>query len=270
MWGRTWAAWRLPPPFIGQGEAAYKRVVWCYTEWQCTGVQCSWCNGRPGGFLSLGEFMVWRRIPTFVGGMVAPVLVQRWLRVWSWPVFVFGCRPYTGSRMRPCLFEGLTEGRAFRCTGADVVMSHHRRMPQRRGWPYNTGDGRTTPAVMETTCSASFAPRRHTDCVPGRRPYTFRGCPRALSRGSMREEDRSGRHNVLEWHWLVRTGLVQCLNSAGAWGWMNRDGSWPHSDGVGFPRGARRWRGKDSPFDHGDGGRSEHLMPLSGETSGAP
>jgi hypothetical protein len=32
-------AGRLPPPFIGQGEAAYKRVAWIFVQYCSTGVQ---------------------------------------------------------------------------------------------------------------------------------------------------------------------------------------------------------------------------------------
>jgi hypothetical protein len=34
------AAGRPPPPFIGQGEAAYRRAAWFFVQHCSTGVQC--------------------------------------------------------------------------------------------------------------------------------------------------------------------------------------------------------------------------------------
>jgi hypothetical protein len=45
---------------------------------------------------------------------------------------------------------------------------------------------------------------------------------------------------------------------------------WPHSDGANSPRGVRGVVWGDSSFDHGARGGTEHLMPLSGQTAGAP
>jgi hypothetical protein len=85
---------------------------------------------------------------------------------------MFGRRSYADSRMRPCLFEGLAEGRAlgaqasaWRCpvgTGRHSVGVD----PQRRGWPHGAGDGRTVPEMVEKTCFVHPASRRHPDRVP--------------------------------------------------------------------------------------------------------
>jgi hypothetical protein len=43
------AAGQPPPPFIGQGEVAYKRVAWLLVRYPDTGMQCLRFDGGPGG-----------------------------------------------------------------------------------------------------------------------------------------------------------------------------------------------------------------------------
>jgi hypothetical protein len=42
-------AGRLPPPFIGQGEAAYRRAAWFFVQYCSTDVQCLRLDRRPDG-----------------------------------------------------------------------------------------------------------------------------------------------------------------------------------------------------------------------------
>jgi hypothetical protein len=49
------ASGQLPPPYIGQGEAAYRRVAWYFIQRRCNDVKCLWRDGCPGGSSSLGQ-----------------------------------------------------------------------------------------------------------------------------------------------------------------------------------------------------------------------
>jgi hypothetical protein len=117
---------------------------------------------------------------------------------------MFGRRSYADSRMRPCLFEGLAEGRAlgaqasaWRCpvgTGRHSVGGGSTASGMAawcRGWPHSARDGgEDVLCASRVTTAPGPCARRH--------PYTLRGCSHALLRGSPWEEDRSRQHSVLE------------------------------------------------------------------------
>jgi hypothetical protein len=161
----------------------------------CTSAQCPWRDGCPGGFSSLGrldgEFQLpraaWRLLclsgDDFKGGLdrrSCLVVVHTLIR---------GC---THACLRVLLREELWMHRRQR---GDVLSAQGATAsgmaPQCRGWSHSAGDG-----GEDVFCAfRAVAP-------PGlctvRCPYTLRGCPHDLSRGSPSEEDGSRRHTILE------------------------------------------------------------------------
>jgi hypothetical protein len=107
---RPSAGGRLPPPFTGQGEAAYKHATKWYVLWQCIGVQCVGvmvvlvnlyvCRG----LMVNSSFCEWRGDSCACRGTTSwDVLIG----VRAWSLYV------RRSRVCPCPFEGLAAGRAL-------------------------------------------------------------------------------------------------------------------------------------------------------------
>jgi hypothetical protein len=144
-------AGRLPPPFIGQGEAAtsmlhsvvYRDGVLAHSMLGMTVVLVDLraCRGLMANFgfrRRRGDSCACRGT-TSRGGLTD---VRAWLS------------SVRQSRVRPHLFEGLAAGESFGAIGVGVAMSCQHRAPQRWGWLHSAGDGHTAPGMVEKTCFA--------------------------------------------------------------------------------------------------------------------